>query len=185
MTEAAVILAAGEGSRYEGSTHKLLAPLRARPVVAWAIDAAVAAGLDETIVVTGAVDLSGVLPAGVTVVRNERWSGGQSTSLAAALAEVGTRHDAVVVALGDQPFLESSAWRAVAAARRASIAVATYHGRWAHPVRLDRTIWPLLGLTGDSGARELMRDRPDLVREVPCQGDPADIDTREDLARWS
>jgi molybdenum cofactor cytidylyltransferase len=185
MTQAAVILAAGEGTRFDGPRHKLLAPLRGRPVVSWAIDAARRAGLDETIVVVGAVDLVDTIPDDVTVVVNDRWASGQATSLAAAIDAVADRHDAVVVALGDQPFLEPGAWSAVAACHDAAIAVATYDGRRGHPVRLDRSVWPLLARTGDAGARDLMRERPHLVREVPCLGQPADIDTREDLARWS
>jgi CTP:molybdopterin cytidylyltransferase MocA len=116
MSTAAIVLAAGGGSRFDGPGHKLLAPLRGRPVVAWAIEAAVAADLDETIVVTGAVDLATAVPGGVTVVANPAWADGQATSLAVAVDEAAARHDAVVVGLGDQPFLEPEAWRTVAAA---------------------------------------------------------------------
>jgi molybdenum cofactor cytidylyltransferase len=188
VTTAAVVLAAGGGSRFAGDTHKLLAPLRGRPVVLWAIEAAVAAGLDETVVVTGAADLTAIVhDRTVTVVHNDGWERGIATSLAAAVDHAAAAgHDAVVVGLGDQPFVPPEAWRAVAAAEAgAPIVVATYHGSRRNPVRLDRAVWGLLDRDGDDGARSLMRRRPDLVGEVACDGIPVDLDTVEDLAEWS
>jgi CTP:molybdopterin cytidylyltransferase MocA len=184
---AAVVLAAGAGVRFTGSTHKLLADFRGRPLVAWAVDAARDAGLDATAVVTGAVDLGAVLPADVVVLDNPRWREGQATSVATALDWADAAgFDAVVVGVGDQPQVPASAWRIVAAGDGYHpIVVATYAGARGSPARLDRSVWPLVPRTGDEGARVLMRRRPDLVGEVPCEGQPADIDTVEDLDQWS
>ena len=185
MTVAAVVLAAGGGTRFAGSTHKLVAPFRGRPVVAWVLDAVRAAGFDEVLVVTGADPLEGLVPDDVTVVPNRRWAEGQSTSLTAAVAAAGAGgHRAVVVGLGDQPLVPASAWRAVGAAA-GPIVTASFGGDRRPPVKLERSVWDLLPSEGDEGARSLMRGRPDLVSAVPCVGNPADIDTAEDLARWS
>jgi len=193
VTAAAVVLAAGSGSRFTGEGHKLLALFRGRPLVAWAVEAAAGAGLDEVLVVEGAVLLSEALagtearsPVPVRRLVNARWAEGQAGSLAVAVdAAASAGHDAVVVGLADQPLVPSGAWRAVAAATATLVAVATYGGRRRNPVRLASAVWPLLSRDGDEGARELMRRRPDLVGEVACQGEPVDVDTVEDLGRWS
>ncbi len=188
----AVVLAAGAGSRFRGDTHKLLAPFRGRPVVGWALEHALAAGLDRTWVVTGAVDLvaAGVVPAGVEVLVNDRWAEGQATSLQVAVAAAsaaggaggaGGAIDSIVAGLGDQPLVSPEAWQAVAASTGRPIGVAIYRGRRANPVRLDRECWDLLPREGDEGARVVFRERPDLVMEVPCVSDPTDIDTVDDL----
>jgi molybdenum cofactor cytidylyltransferase len=189
MSLAAVVLAAGEGTRYTasgGRGHKLLAEFRGRPVIAWAVEHAVRARVGPVHVVVGAVDLPGsVLPNTVRVIQNHRWADGMATSLQVAVAAVrAAGHDALVVGLGDQPLVDPESWRLVARAET-PIAVATYEGRRGHPVRLAAEVWPLLPSTGDVGARHLIRRHPELVTEVPCPGCPTDVDTVEDLSRWS
>ena len=181
---AAILLAAGGGTRFEGPTHKLLADLRGRPVLAHALDAVVGSGLD-LYVVTGAADVDHLLPAVATVIRNPHWSEGQAVSVRAGItAASADGHDAVVVGLGDQPFVSTAAWRAVAAST-SPVAVATYDGSRGHPVRLAAEVWPMLPPVGDEVGRAVMRNRPDLVAEIRCDGTPTDIDTLEDLHRWT
>lgn len=182
----AVVLAAGGGSRFSGSTHKLLAVRDGVTVVEHALRAARDA-LGEVVVVTGSAEIPTDVTAlpGVRTVHHAGWRDGQATSLQAALREVegDPDLDAVVVGLGDQPGIPADAWRRVASSA-APIAIATYDGRRRNPVRLHRSVWPLLPTSGDEGARALSRLRPDLVEEVPCNGSPDDIDTLEDLLRW-
>jgi CTP:molybdopterin cytidylyltransferase MocA len=191
MTTAAIVLAAGGGSRFResgGDVHKLLAPYLGRTVVEWAIEAAASAQLDTTYVVRGATDLPvpPLVADRVRFVRNDRWQEGIATSLQAAVTQARRDgHAAVVVGLGDQPLVLADAWRLVARALPAPVAVATYQGERGNPVRLSSMVWPLLPRVGDEGARVVMRRRPDLVLEVPCPGRAADIDTVDDLREWS
>ena len=190
------MLAAGAGSRY-GNRPKLTAELGGRPVVAWALDAALGSGLAPTVLVLGreADSVLAATPAAanVTVVHNEQWRSGIASSLRAAIGALRALAavEAVVVGLADQPCVGSEAYVRVAAAYAsgARLAVATYEGARGNPVLLARNHWDeALGLEGDEGARALMRRHP--VVEVPCDGtgEPTDVDTQADLAaleaRW-
>lgn len=104
-------------------------------------------------------------------------------SLAKSLAG---QTEAMVVGLGDQPFIPAQTWAAIAnAPAEQQIVVATYGGLRRNPVRIARQLWEEIPRTGDEGARPLLRSRAEFVHELPCIGDPADIDTVEDLLRWS
>ena len=186
----AIVLAAGAGSRFGGG--KLLAKLGDRSLIEAALENLRDAPVDEVFVVVGADSerLREVCERyGVRTFENAQWERGQSTSVLAGLRACGERTRAAVVLLGDQPFVGAGAVERLVAvfAEGAKIAVATYGGKRRNPVLFSREVWPLLEreLTGDEGARWVLRLHPELVEEVPCDGvgDPTDVDTREDLRR--
>ena len=187
---AAIVLAAGAGSRFGGG--KLLAPYRGRPMIEGALVNLADAPVDETVVVVGAdaKRLREVCePYGVRVVENRGWAEGMSTSVRAGLKALGPEAQAAVVLLADQPLVGTGAVERLVEAfeRGAKVAVATYGGRPRNPVLFSREVWPLLEaeLSGDEGARPFLRRHPKLLTQVPCEGvgDPADVDTAEDLRR--
>ncbi|KGA07152.1 MAG: hypothetical protein GM46_9270 [actinobacterium acAcidi] len=186
----AVLLAAGAGSRFLGSEHKLLATLPhadGKSIFETSLQQVLEAGFATVIVVTGAAEIPAAMLAhrNIVVVHNNWWTDGQSGSVLMGIREAQRLNaNAVVVGLADQPFVTAEAWRRVAQAT-SPIAVATYFGRNGNPVRLHESIWELLPKSGDSGARDLIRLRPELVSQVDCPGSAADIDTQEDLAQWT
>ncbi|HWD24175.1 MAG TPA: nucleotidyltransferase family protein [Acidimicrobiales bacterium] len=181
----AIVLAAGGSTRFADETPKLMTPFRGRSLLNFAVDSAIGAGLDHTIVVGGAVDLSDVVEVPAVLVQNDRWQAGMATSIWTGLdwAE-GIGETTVVIGLGDQPFVPPSAWRAVADSH-APLAVALLRGQRRPPVRIARELWHLLPREGDVGAKAIMAIRPELVQEIACEGEPIDIDTKEDLLAWN
>jgi molybdenum cofactor cytidylyltransferase len=183
VTIGGLILAAGEGRRF-GAT-KQLAELRGRPLLEYALAAMV--GVSPRVVVLGhaadeiraTVDLHGAEP-----VVCDAWAEGQAASLRCGLAAL-AGSDAVLVVLGDQPGITAEAVEAVASAGGNENAVrATYDGSPGHPVLLRRSLIDRAGeLRGDTGFRDLLERARVREVEVGHLADPADIDTREELAR--
>jgi len=170
---AAIVLAAGEASRFGSPKQRILLP-----AVLERLDQK---QVDEIVVVSGAYELtipraseSQRIP--VRVVECPDWQFGPGASLRCGLAALGDDVEAAVVVLADGPDLSAQAVERVLGTWRKTggIAAASYGGGRGHPLVLGRDEW---GDIPDDG----LRDRP--VRLVPCDdlGSPGDVDTPEDL----
>jgi molybdenum cofactor cytidylyltransferase len=185
----ALVLAAGEGTRFGGT--KQLEVVRGKPLVQHAVDAAAGAGVHEIVVVLGHDALrvrdALELPPGARSVINDRYAEGQSTSLAIGLRALDPGSQAVVVLLADQPGIQArhvSALASVFGDEHPEILRVRFRDG-PGPALLARSVWDeAAGLTGDTGARALFDADPGRVRWVAFDEDaPVDVDRRADMGR--
>jgi molybdenum cofactor cytidylyltransferase len=181
---AGLILAGGAGTRFgpAGEGSKLLARLDGRPLLEWAIEAQTGVSAVSLVVVvlgSRAAEISAGVSFGRAVsVVCEDWSAGQAASLRWGLKALPAEADRVIVTLGDEPLLTPAVVERFVDAAPGTRAV--YDGRPGHPVLLARHhVSALLSLTGDRGARDLLRGGPTIECGELCSG--RDVDTPEDL----
>jgi molybdenum cofactor cytidylyltransferase len=187
---AAVILAAGASSRM--GRPKQLLDWGGRPLARAAAEPALAARLAPIVAVVGAARAeveAALADLPLQVVANPDYAAGQSTSLRAGIAALDPDADAVVVLLGDQPFVTAAIVERLVAewhASQASIVAPVYAGQRGNPVLFARAVFPeLLAIQGDQGARSVLAADPSRIHPVAFD-DPrplADIDTLEDYER--
>jgi molybdenum cofactor cytidylyltransferase len=188
-TVAAIVLAAGRSTRM-GGPNKLLLPLGGKPVVAHAVEAALASRARPVIVVTGhqadAVT-EALADYDVLTVHNPDYATGLASSLKAGVRAVPEDADGALVVLGDMPAIPHQLLDhlidAFGARPDATAALPVHEGRRGNPVLLGRALFPaVLRLEGDEGARRLIGR--DGVVEVPVDdaGIAADVDTPEAFA---
>lgn len=184
----AILLAAGNGSRFDplGLRNKLLQPLPDGCTVAVAAAASLLAIMPQVLAVVrpGADQLSAELRAiGCDVLPCLHAADGMGASLAHAVRH--SMHAAGwIVALADMPYLKPATIRALLDALRsgADIAAPVHGGQRGNPVALSRLhLHDLLQLSGDVGARRLLRDYPVQLVEVDDPGIHLDIDRPQDL----
>lgn len=189
---AAIILAAGRGTRFEGGENKLLAEIRGEALLRRVALSALGSRACATIVVTGHArnPIEGALAdLPVRFVHNSDFESGLASSLRAGLHA--TEADAALIMLADMPGVSTAVANALIDAFERvpeSAAVApTCGGRRGNPVLLSRGIFPLVSrLDGDEGARKLLRALDGVV-DLPLD-DPgvlADVDTQADLLRFT
>jgi molybdenum cofactor cytidylyltransferase len=184
---AGLVLAAGAGTRFGGAI-KQLAPLHGRPLLEHAVDAMLAVhALDRVLVVLGHASYrirSEVDFGDAEVVVCPEWERGQSASLRCGVAAL-READAVVVTLGDQPFITPQVIAGALDHLDGHDAVrTTYGGTPGHPVVLGRPVMEAIGeLEGDQGARELLSRFHVRQWEAGHLCSAADVDTQEELSR--
>lgn len=191
----AIVLAAGSGIRFGGG--KLLAEWRGGVLLDGALAAAFAAPAGRVVVVTGA-DGEAVSEAArayatrlgqadrLTVVHAADHAEGMGASLRTAAAALSPDAAGVFVFLGDMPRIPAGIAEALIEAVRAGAPAAApvFQGERGHPALIGRDLIPqLLTLTGDAGARAVLKDLgPRLARlEAPDDGVLFDVDERGDL----
>lgn len=185
---AGLLLAAGLSRRM--GRAKLLLPLAGRPVVRLAAEALLAAGIEPLTVVVGPGDavasaLDGLC---IRIIVNPRPEAGQASSLVAGIAALPAGTEAVLVALGDQPFVAADVIRQLIYALEGSdkdIAAPRYRDGLGNPVLFRAGVFPeILALGGDRGARAVVER--DVARVALVDVDrpmPEDVDTPDDYAR--
>ncbi|MFC0860998.1 NTP transferase domain-containing protein [Sphaerimonospora cavernae] len=180
---AGVLLAAGGGSRL--GTPKAMVEFAGERLVERGVRLLSEGGCHPVVVVLGAAEIR---ISGTAAVYNPDWASGMGSSLRVGLGSLPDTAAAAVIALVDQPLVRPAAVARLIEAFHAgaTVAVATYGGAPRNPVLIARGHFAeVCALAeGDVGARPFLRAHPELVTPVPCDdvGDPADVDTPEDLA---
>lgn len=188
-----IVLAAGLGSRFAGTGHKLEQMLAdedngiAAAVMSHTLRHALASGLPVLVVTTSELAPlahQDVAARDVLVVPKAApmRGRGMGDSIAAGVAARSGAPGWLLLP-ADMPRVKPSTLQAVANALSAhSVAFAQHQGRRGHPVAFSAELYSeLIGLTGDEGARRLVARYPSFAVEVNDPGVLIDIDTSEDL----
>jgi molybdenum cofactor cytidylyltransferase len=179
-----LVLAAG-GSKRLGQPKQLL-PYRHTTLLGHVLSTARAVNFDQLICVIGggapdvrrSIDFSAV-----TLVENQQFGEGCSSSIAAALRTVDPRADVLVLMLGDQPGVTAASVSSLLAGRgSAALAACAYQDGRGHPLAFARSMFgELANLHGDRGVWKLLDRRAEAVVDVPIEGPiPRDVDMWDD-----
>lgn len=182
------LLAGGTSSRF-GDRNKLLADVDGEPMVRRAAETLLAAELDGVVAVVGyeADRVRAALDGLDVAVRvNDAYGAGQSTSVRTALdAARECDADAILVALGDMPFVSTEAVTALRATYETgsyTALAAACDGERGNPVLFGSTHFDALAsVTGDEGGRQILLEADDAALvETVDPGVRRDVDEPAD-----
>lgn len=184
-----ILLAAGFGRRFDaaGRRDKLLEPLADGRPVLWHAASALCAALPHSLAVVrpGSAERKHWLhAAGCEVLEAPEAEFGMGSALASAV-RASAAAAGWVVALGDMPWVTVADIRAVANAIDApeSLVAPVFEGQRGHPVGFGAHWGPrLANLSGDSGARDVLREAAVRLLPAATRGVLRDVDTADDLA---
>ena len=152
-----------------------------------------AASLQPVVVVTGAyhAEIQDSLQGQpVILVYNADWETGMASGIVAGLTEalnIESHLQAVIVAVCDQPYISAELFRSLMeelALSGKGLIACTYSETLGTPVLFAQSYFKeLLMLSGDAGAKQLLKRYPDDVATVPFPEGAIDIDTEEDFEK--
>ncbi len=186
MKTGAVILAAGASTRLGQPKQILL--YRGEALVKRSAAAALAAGCQPVIVVTGATAAeiaSSLRGLQVELLANENWRRGLGTSIRVGLAQVADC-DAVLLLVCDQPAVDADHLRRLIARQEETgqpMIASHYSGTAGVPALFTRACFSdLQSIADHAGAKTLLQQRPEAVATVDFPAGALDIDTPADLS---
>ena len=167
----AILLAAGESKRLR--MPKLLLPFGKSTVLEQTIDNLLNSRVDEVIVVLGyrAEEMMRKLAnRPVKIAINPIYHQGMSTSIVKGLSLVNNRAQSIIVALADQPLIDNQTINRLieeSLGHDKGIVIPTYQAERGHPVIFtSKYKEELLGLKGDIGGRQTIKEHPNDTLEV-------------------
>ncbi|APH59256.1 NTP transferase domain-containing protein [Granulibacter bethesdensis] len=191
---AVVILAAGL-SRRMGGRHKLLQPgPDGRAMITHVVDQALQSRASEVVVVLGdhAEEMRSALATrDLTIMVAADYAQGLSASLRAGIAAIEETADAVLVCLGDMPFVSHRVMDRLMAAFdpiHAPIVAPVWEGQRGNPVLWGARFYrDLSRLSGDRGAASLLDRWQHRLCRLSMEDGACliDIDTPDDLVSWT
>lgn len=184
-----IVLAAGKGTRFAGTDHKLAQGLGGLTVLGNTLRHAIASHLHVVVVTTeGLADIArrSVAARDVIVLPESGQPGQDVLGMGYSISVgVSARPDASgwLILPGDMPKVQAITLQAVARQlAHHPVAYAQYKGRRGHPVGFSAELYSeLMTLGGNEGARRLIARYPAFALEVDDPGVLFDVDTRVDL----
>jgi bifunctional UDP-N-acetylglucosamine pyrophosphorylase/glucosamine-1-phosphate N-acetyltransferase len=139
---AAIVLAAGQGTRMRSRIPKVLHPLAGRPIIDHVLDALAGAGIERPVVVTGhGADAVDAAIAGRAEAVRQEPQRGTADAVRLALARVATDATSIVVTMGDAPLVPAELFTTVAREREsAGAALALVAARLSDPRGYGRVV---------------------------------------------
>ena len=183
-----VILAAGDSSRL-GNMKQLL-PFNGKTLLQHVIDEAADAGAQPIVVITGANAnkvAASITDSRVSIVENGNWKEGMASGIVAGIRQITGQNKGVkkiILAVCDQPFVSSALFEQLDEKQNKSgkpVVASTYADTVGTPALFSMEFFDqLLSLTGDEGAKKILKSNPSDVATVPFPRGEIDIDTQKD-----
>lgn len=185
---ALLIVAAGRSARL-GRPKQLLS-LEGELLLQHSVRVAKEASLGPVVLVLGAhADevQAGIDSNGVDVVKNSEWSEGMAASIRAGIGHVQTAYphvQAVILMVCDQPLVSANLLLELHEAHQRTgkpIITCSYADTFGPPTLFHQTMFiELLQLTGDVGARSILKAHADNVEAIAFPEGAVDVDTDAD-----